>query len=189
MYKRQWLIFVVLLLFVIAVLVAVRRARMVIAVGVFLLGFLRPVLESPQLKPAFDNILPALFGALDGYFIGFARIVQYQSIVLLMSICALLVIVRLVQKPQALAPWLSMAALFIATGVLSHYEGVLVAIPAAYLLGVLCWRERARGRALLAAGRSVSAPAAVTAASRSAASTIASASAASFFCRFTNGLT
>ncbi len=95
--------------------------------------------------------LAALFVALDGYFIGFARIVQYQSIVLLMSICALLVIVRLVQKPQALAPWLSMAALFIATGVLSHYEGVLVAIPAAYLLGVLCWRERARGRALLGA--------------------------------------
>ncbi len=44
-----------------------------------------------------------------------------------------------------------MAALFIATGVLSHYEGVLVAIPAAYLLGVLAWRERARWRDLLGA--------------------------------------
>ncbi len=31
--------------------------------------------------------LAALFVALDGYFIGFARIVQYQSVVLLMSIC------------------------------------------------------------------------------------------------------
>ncbi len=101
--------------------------------------------------------LAALFVALDGYFIGFARIVQYQSIVLLMSICALLVLVRLVQQPRALAAWLSMAALFIATGVLSHYEGVLVAIPAAYLLGVLFWRERARrrevaGATLIAAG-------------------------------------
>ena len=90
--------------------------------------------------------LTAVFVMLDGYFIGFARIVQYQSIVLLMSICALLVIVRLVQKPRALTPWLSMAALFLATGILSHYEGVLVAIPAAYLLAVLAWRERARWR-------------------------------------------
>ena len=31
---------------------------LVIALGVFGLGFLRPVLESPALKPAFDNILP-----------------------------------------------------------------------------------------------------------------------------------
>lgn len=101
--------------------------------------------------------LAALFVALDGYFIGFARIVQYQSIVLLMSICALLVLVRLLQKPQAPAAYLRMAALFMATGVLSHYEGVLVAIPAAYLLGVLFRREWARrrewaGATLIAAG-------------------------------------
>ena len=42
---------------------------LVIALGVFGLGFLRPVLESPALKPAFDNILPALFGALGVVFI------------------------------------------------------------------------------------------------------------------------
>ena len=40
----------------------------VIMLGVFGLGLLRPVLESPTLKPAFDNILPALFGALGGRF-------------------------------------------------------------------------------------------------------------------------
>ena len=37
---------------------------LVLAFGVLLLGYLRPVLESPVLKPAFANILPALFGAL-----------------------------------------------------------------------------------------------------------------------------
>lgn len=42
---------------------------LIIALGVFLLGYLRPLLESPVLKPAFDNILPALFGALGAVFI------------------------------------------------------------------------------------------------------------------------
>lgn len=36
----------------------------VIFIGVLLLIPLTPILESPALKPAFDNLLPALFGAL-----------------------------------------------------------------------------------------------------------------------------
>ena len=36
----------------------------IIAIGVFLLFWIRPLLESPILEPAFANILPALFGAL-----------------------------------------------------------------------------------------------------------------------------
>ncbi|NLZ83137.1 MAG: hypothetical protein GX915_05695, partial [Clostridiales bacterium] len=36
----------------------------IIALGVMLLSFLTPVLNSPILKPAFDNILPSLFGGL-----------------------------------------------------------------------------------------------------------------------------
>ena len=36
----------------------------VIAVGVLLLSQIRGFLESPVLQPAFDNILPALFGPL-----------------------------------------------------------------------------------------------------------------------------
>ena len=36
----------------------------IIAVGVALLVPLTPILNSPTLKPAFDNILPALFGGL-----------------------------------------------------------------------------------------------------------------------------
>ncbi|MBE5795042.1 MAG: hypothetical protein E7323_10230 [Clostridiales bacterium] len=41
----------------------------IIAIGVFALGLLEPVLNSPVLKPAFDNILPALFGGLGVVFI------------------------------------------------------------------------------------------------------------------------
>ena len=37
---------------------------LVIAMGVLLIVPLTPVLESPALTPAFDNVLPALFGAL-----------------------------------------------------------------------------------------------------------------------------
>ena len=38
----------------------------IIAIGVLLIVPLSPVLESPVLKPAFDQMLPALFGALGG---------------------------------------------------------------------------------------------------------------------------
>ncbi len=37
---------------------------LVIAVGVILLSYLTPILNSGTLKPAFDNILPSLFGGL-----------------------------------------------------------------------------------------------------------------------------
>ena len=37
---------------------------LVILVGVCILGFISPILDSPVMKPAFDNILPALFGGL-----------------------------------------------------------------------------------------------------------------------------
>ena len=37
---------------------------LVLAVGVVLLAPLQPVLQSPVLQPAFDNVVPALFGAM-----------------------------------------------------------------------------------------------------------------------------
>ncbi|MBQ7049344.1 MAG: hypothetical protein IJN87_01835, partial [Firmicutes bacterium] len=37
---------------------------LILAVGVFLLALISPILNSPALVPAFDNILPALFGGL-----------------------------------------------------------------------------------------------------------------------------
>jgi len=37
---------------------------LVIAIGALLIIPLRPVLESPQLQPAFNNVVPALFGAM-----------------------------------------------------------------------------------------------------------------------------
>ena len=37
---------------------------LVLAVGVCILSVISPILDSPVVKPAFDNILPALFGGL-----------------------------------------------------------------------------------------------------------------------------
>lgn len=48
----------------IAIAVSSIVTTVIIAVGVFLIAQLTPILESPVLAPAFDNILPALFGAL-----------------------------------------------------------------------------------------------------------------------------
>ena len=78
----------------------------------------------------------ALLLALDGYIIGFARVVQYQSIVLLMVILVVLIFYRLACQPKALTRYLVLAALLLATGLLSHYEAALVAFPVGYLL----WR-------------------------------------------------
>ncbi len=93
----------------------------------------------------------AMFLALDGYFIGFSRIVQYQSVVLLMSLLAVLILVRVLEKPRAYMAYLSLAAIFLATGALSHYEGVLAGLPIALLWGALLWRQRQERRAIVIA--------------------------------------
>jgi hypothetical protein len=48
----------------IAIAVSALVTTLVIALGVLLLGQIKPFLESTTLQPAFDNILPALFGGL-----------------------------------------------------------------------------------------------------------------------------
>ncbi len=53
--------------------------------------------------------IAAMLLALDGYFIGFARIVQYQSVVLLMSLLVVLVLYRLALQTPAGAGALAVA--------------------------------------------------------------------------------
>lgn len=86
----------------------------------------------------------------DGYFIGFARIVQYQSVVFLTSVLVVLVLHRLTL--DARAPWrpLLLAALLLATGLLSHYEAALVVLPGLFLLSVAFWRHPEHRRELAA---------------------------------------
>lgn len=82
----------------------------IIAVGVALLVPLTPILNSPQLKPAFDNILPALFGGLA---------VVYVS----------------KNWKIAITPLIFMVALFFAVPSLSSSVGVLVPVGALIAIG------------------------------------------------------
>lgn len=53
----------------IAIAVSSITTTVIIALGVLLLAQIEPILQSPELKPAFDNILPALFGGLAVVFV------------------------------------------------------------------------------------------------------------------------
>lgn len=83
---------------------------LIIAAGVLLLVPLTPVLNSPALKPAFDNILPALFGGLA---------VVYVS----------------KNWKIAVAPLIFMVVLFLLVPSLSDSVGVLVPVGALIAIG------------------------------------------------------
>ena len=72
--------------------------------------------------------------ALDGYFIGFARIAQYQSLVFLMVVLVVLLVYKYVDNPLTSPRYIWLASAFFATGLLAHYEAIIVVIPCAYLL-------------------------------------------------------
>lgn len=83
----------------------------------------------------------ALLLAFDGYFIGFSHIVQYQSIVILISALAVLIAYRLLRRPVALTRYLLLAAILLATGLLSHYEAAQAMVPVGFLLAALLWQQ------------------------------------------------
>ena len=97
--------------------------------------------------------------AVDGYFIGFSRIVQYQSVVFLTVTLVVLVLYRQIDAGRPRARHMGLAGLLFATGLLAHYEALWVAIPAAYLLWML-----ARRTSWSALGQALALPALVTAA-------------------------
>ena len=86
---------------------------LVLAVGVLLLQPLQPVLQSEALRPAFDNVVPALFGAL-----------AYKYY----------------RKHMKLAIWplLMMSALFILVPSLQSQTSILI-IPSGALAILLAW--------------------------------------------------
>ena len=86
---------------------------LVLAAGVLLLQPLKPVLENPVLTPAFDNVVPALFGAM-----------AYKYY----------------RKNLGLAVWplLMMSALFILVPSLQSQTSILI-IPSGALAILLAW--------------------------------------------------
>lgn len=126
--------------------------------GIFLLGW--------RWFGALAGWVAAMLLALDGYLIAFSRIVQYQSIVFLMVVLVLLLLQRLALMAKStrgnveehrlpLAAYLTLASFLLAIGLLSHYEAILVVLPALLLLWQL-WRNGAGlGRLILGFGPAV----------------------------------
>ena len=85
----------------------------IIAAGVLLLAQIRPILESPVLQPAFDNILPALFGGL-----------------------AIVYVTK--NAKLAAAPLIFMVALFICVPSLSSSVGMMV--PVGVIIAIVAAR-------------------------------------------------
>lgn len=84
--------------------------------------------------------IAAMLLTLDGYILGFGRVVQYQSIVFLMSVLVVIIFHRLTRITGGLRRYLTLAALLLATGLLAHYEAALVLIPVSYYLWRM-WRQ------------------------------------------------
>ncbi|MFN8474267.1 MAG: glycosyltransferase family 39 protein [Anaerolineae bacterium] len=85
--------------------------------------------------PVLAAVVAALVLALDGYFVAFARIVQYQSIVALTSIVAVWAAWRYYKSGRG--RWAIVAGALVAAGLLGHYEAVFAIPPVAWLL----WRR------------------------------------------------
>ncbi len=94
----------------IAIATASIVTTIIIALGIILFAQLQPVLSSPKLKPAFDNILPSLFGGL-----GVVYISKNWKV--------------------AVAPVLFMIILFVCVPSLAGSVGVLVPVGVLIALG------------------------------------------------------
>jgi hypothetical protein len=95
----------------IAIAVSSIVTTVIIAVGVLLLAQIRPFLESAVMQPAFDNILPALFG-------GFAVVFISRS------------------WKIAITPLIFMIVLFICVPSLASSVGILVPVGALIAIGM-----------------------------------------------------
>ncbi len=94
----------------IAIAVSSIVTTVIIAAGVLLLAQIRPFLESPIMQPAFDNILPALFGGLAVVYIS-----KYWKI--------------------ALTPLIFMILLFVSIPTLASSVGIMVPVGALIAIG------------------------------------------------------
>jgi hypothetical protein len=94
---------------------------LVIVAGVVLLVPLQPVLQKPELLPAFNNVVPALFGALGLKY--FAKSLKLAAVPLvLMSALCIFVPAAISQTSLLLIP---SGALALGLGFLMHKKGML----------------------------------------------------------------
>lgn len=99
-----------------------------------LVGILAIYLVGWRMFGAVAGWSAAMLLAVDGYFIGFARIVQYQSVVFCMGVLVVLALYRQARAERPVPAYLLLAGLLLVGGLYAHYEAIWVLIPGLYLL-------------------------------------------------------
>lgn len=79
------------------------------------------------------GVVAALLLAVNGYYVAFARFVQYQSVVLLLTAAALLLLLACLDGRRLLWRSLCAAALLLAVALLAHWDALAGLIPVAIL--------------------------------------------------------
>jgi len=97
------------------------------------LGVLAVSLLGTRLLSRRAGLIGGLILALNGYFVGFGRIVQYQSLVLAMTGLGLLALWLWGERRED--RWIVVGGFLLACGLLAHYDAAL-ALPAALYLAV-----------------------------------------------------
>jgi hypothetical protein len=73
--------------------------------------------------------------AIEGVFLGFSRMVQYQGVVALMLTLTVYCFYRLAEGEKLAPRYLLLGVLFFTLGLLTHYETVPIALPVLFLCG------------------------------------------------------
>lgn len=81
--------------------------------------------------------------AIEGFFVGFGRIVQYQSLVFALSALGLLCLLVYWECGRGIL--IVVAATFFAVGLLAHYDAVLALVAGLLLVAARLWRDRKDG--------------------------------------------
>ena len=114
---------------------------LVILVGVIMLVPLQPVLSAPELQPAFNNVVPALFGALGlKYFAKSPKI----AVIPLVIMCALCIFV-----PSMIS---QTSVLMIPSGGLALAIGFILFMVIGRLVSGVHWMTDIAGSVLLSSG-------------------------------------
>jgi len=85
-------------------------------------------------------LIAALLLAINGYFIGFGRIVQYQNLVLVGVTLGILALWRWSQEEGT--RWLFVGTTLLAFALLAHYDAVLVLPAVIFIVGRRLWLHR-----------------------------------------------
>jgi len=99
------------------------------------------------------GLLAAALIAMNGFMLAFSRIVQYQEIVVWMSLLALLCGWEWHRQKQT--RWAILAGGFVGAGMLAHYDAIVILPALMYLVLATSGSARSRARTLIVVGSSL----------------------------------